>query len=116
MKKVFLVLTVMAIIVGLVCVNMALAHRVGKRQVHHQERIDQGINIGGLTYWEARLLEREQRRIEREKRRAWCDGELTRRECLRLERRQDCASRRIYRMKQNHIKMWGNVDRCLWNR
>jgi hypothetical protein len=116
MKKVFLVLAVMAIIAGLVCVNMALAHRFGKRQVHHQERIDQGIKIGALTCGEARLLEQEERHIQRQKRRAWSDGELTPRECLRLERKQDCARRDIYRMKHNHTKMWGNVDRCLWNR
>ena len=103
MKKIGIMLVVLVVITGLVYIDVALAGGVGKRQVRQQERILQGIETGELTRAEAGCLKREQRHIQRQKRTAWSDGELTRQERLRLERKQDRASRHIYRAKHNNI-------------
>ena len=103
MKKPGIMLVVLVVITGFVCIDVALAGGVGKRQVRQQERILQGIERGELTRAEARSLEHEQRHIQRQKSRAWSDGELTRQERLHLEREQDHASRHIYRAKHNNI-------------
>jgi hypothetical protein len=88
---------------GLISVEAAMAGRVGNRQIRQQKRIHQGIHSGELTGREVRALQREQRHVQRSKRRAWSDGELTPGERIRLEHKQDRASRHIYRFKHNEI-------------
>ncbi len=75
--------------------------RITHRQKIQQRRIWQGVRSGQLTAWEFVRLEREQRRIQAMKRRAWADGVLTPAERVRLEWRQDVASHHIYRAKHN---------------
>ncbi|MDY6879953.1 MAG: hypothetical protein SV686_06910 [Thermodesulfobacteriota bacterium] len=100
MKKIgILVLTAMCI--GFFFADVALAGRVGNRQVRQQKRIHQGIKSGELTGKEACNLERQQYRIQQSKRQAWSDGKMTPREKLRLERQQDRASDRVYMLKHN---------------
>ena len=99
MKK--LAIVMVAMVFALVTADAAMAGRVKNRQVKQQKRIHQGAQSGELTKREARRLQKEQRHINRAKKRALSDGELTRNERIRLERKQDRASRHIYRGKHN---------------
>ena len=100
MKKTSIILTALAFI-GLVFANSAMAGRVGKRQLRQNARIHQGVKSQELTFRETRTLRREQHRIQRTKRRALRDGVVTPRERVRIENRQNKASRDIYRLKHN---------------
>ena len=101
MKKVGAVLLSGVLVAGLLCVDSANAGRVGKRQVRQQKRIQQGVASDELSRKEVRRLEREQRQIQRAKRKARQDGEVTAKERGKLERMQDRANRHIYRAKHN---------------
>ena len=101
MKKFSMIMTIALIITGFVFVNSTSAGRAGKRQINQQRRIHQGVRSGEITKKEFKLLEREQARLQKSKKRALSDGELTRREKIKLEHRQDKASRHIYRAKHN---------------
>ncbi len=72
-----------------------------KRQVNQAARIDQGVRSGQLTRRETARLVREQRKINRTKKRMWSDGHLSVRERAKLNRMQNRASRHIYRAKHN---------------
>ena len=71
------------------------------RQVKQNKRIFHGAKSGQLTRREARRLHREQRHIQRTKRRMKRDGVITPRERRRLNRKQNRANRHIYRAKHN---------------
>ncbi|HQG56083.1 MAG TPA: hypothetical protein PL101_00915 [Bacteroidales bacterium] len=71
------------------------------RQGVQQERINEGIRSGELTRREARLLKREQRKIQIEKKLAQADGQVTPREKRFLRREQNRASRHIARQKHD---------------
>ncbi len=102
MKKTITVTAVIAIF-AITSVGSAWAGRVKSRQVRQSRRISQGVKSGALTKRETRSLIKQQRRIQRTKKRAWSDGSLTGRERARLELYQDKASARIYRLKHNSI-------------
>lgn len=75
--------------------------RVDRRQAKQQNRIDQGIRSGSLTKREVNRLQNQQNRIERFESKAKADGVVTRNERARLTRKQNTASRAIYRKKNN---------------
>ncbi len=75
--------------------------RVDARQERQQARIEEGVASGQLTGPEARRLERQQGRIKRAEKRREADGTLSARDKAALERKQDRASRHIYRAKHN---------------
>lgn len=116
MKKLGVLLTATAIIIGLVYIDKALAHRFGKGQIQHQVRIDQGTMTGELTRGQACPLDREQRHIQKQRRTACCDGECVAEECPRMERRRDCAGGLLWGVKKSQYKMCGNLDSGPWNR
>jgi hypothetical protein len=95
--------TVILVLISFVWIDAAFAGRPKNRQIKQQKRIHQGIRSGELTKGEVRKLEREQKRIHRGKRKAWSDGELTPKERVRIEHRQNRASRHIYKAKHNDI-------------
>lgn len=74
---------------------------VERRQENQQERIGQGVASGQLTPGETIRLEKEQAGIERAEKRAEADGVVTPKERARLNRKQNRASRDIYRKKHN---------------
>jgi hypothetical protein len=74
---------------------------IDARQANQQQRINQGIATGSLTPREVRHLEMQQHRIERAEVAAKADGVLTRGESIRLNHRQNKASRDIFRKKHN---------------
>ncbi|MBW2643953.1 MAG: hypothetical protein JRC89_11445 [Deltaproteobacteria bacterium] len=54
-----------------------MAGRIGKKQIRQNKRIHQGVKSGELTLHEARMLKREQHRIQRTKKGCLADGVLT---------------------------------------
>ena len=72
-----------------------------ERQENQQERIGQGVKSGELTAKEAARLERQQHRIQHEKREAKADGTVTKAERAELRARQNAASRNIARQKHD---------------
>lgn len=81
--------------------QQAVEQRVNNREARQEQRIDQGIQSGALTAPEARRLGREQAGIERAETRAEADGRISRREAVKLERRQDRASAHIAHAKHD---------------
>jgi len=77
--------------------------RADAREAAQQTRIAQGRQSGELTRGETKALRAEQRHIRRSERRAKADGEVTPREKVKLERKQDRANRHIRRAKHNDI-------------
>jgi hypothetical protein len=73
------------------------------RQENEQRRIHQGVKSGELTKGEAKHLERQHRRLNREAAhlRNENGGTLTPAEKARLSRQQNRESRHIYRAKHN---------------
>lgn len=79
---------------------------VGGAKIHYradlqQERIDQGIENGSLTYREALRLQKQQKYINSIIRLAERDGIVTIRESRIIEREQDKASRQIRNQKHD---------------
>ena len=72
-----------------------------KREFNQQRRIGNGIWNGRLSPRQGARLERQQMRVHRQMRamRAHDNGRLTMRERRMIHRRQNIASRRIYRAK-----------------
>lgn len=95
---------VAAVLLGLsVLAGAAQAQTVDQRHYDQQRRIQQGERSGALTPREARHDERAQGRIYRTEARMRYHhgGHLTHRDRMRLRRRENHASRRIYRTKHN---------------
>jgi hypothetical protein len=74
---------------------------IERRQETQHRRIEQGVRSGELTRREVRGLAVEQRKIEREQRRAASDGVVTSRERAGIQRDQNQASRHIARQKHD---------------
>lgn len=101
MKKIVLISAILfTISTGLISAQQTMRQTTG-RQVKQQARIEQGVNNGELTKAETARLEREQRRIQIEKRMAKSDGTVTPAEKRFLKREQNRASRDIRRQKND---------------
>jgi hypothetical protein len=101
MKRIVLISVIMFIVsTGLINAQQTLKQSTG-RQVKQQVRIEQGVKSGELTRAETARLEREQRRIQIEKRIAKSDGTVTPAEKKFLKREQNRASRDIRRQKND---------------
>ena len=77
---------------------------IDKKQHQQQHRIWQGINSGQLTAKETYRLEKQQARIHKQERRFKADGNLTRVERAKLNRKLHHSSKSIY--KQKHISFF----------
>lgn len=77
--------------------------RIGRRRENQQDRLAQGIKSGSLTPGEASRLEGRQRRLNRRTRDMREDhgGRLSAAQKRAINRRQNRASRQIYRAKHN---------------
>lgn len=75
---------------------------INKRQHNQKRRIGQGIRSGELTAGETARLAKQQASIHRQKRRFKADGTFTRSERLTVHKRQNRASKNIYRKKHNN--------------
>jgi len=101
MKKLILSVAILMIFAG---INLAqtTTPRINRTQKREQMRIHQGIKSGELTRSEARQLEKQQVRIQCEKRIAKADGVVTNGEKARIHKHQAYASRNIYCKKNNN--------------
>ena len=75
--------------------------RIDQRQENQERRIEQGVDSGRLTQGEAQRLEAQQDRIENAEVRAKADGVVMRAERRHLKKRENKASRNIFRKKHN---------------
>ncbi len=75
--------------------------RATKRQINQQERIHQGVKNGELTKGETIRLEKQQKKIQKNKINAKSDGVVTPKVKAKLHAEQNRASRTIYRKKHN---------------
>lgn len=99
MKKV--VLSALAIVIASAVPSFSQTYRSEAREYRQEHRIYRGAARGELTPRELNNLARQQHRIDRAKARAARDGVITRSERREIERRQDRASRNIYRKTHN---------------
>jgi DNA-binding transcriptional regulator of glucitol operon len=101
MKKIVLISVILFVTsTGLINAQQTV-RQTTSRQVKQQARIEQGVKSGELTKAETARLEREQRRIQIEKRMAKADGTVTPAEKRFLKREQNRASRDIRRQKND---------------
>ena len=105
MKRIAL-FALVVMVIGLAGAGESLAGRIERRDSRQHDRIKDGIENGNITRQEARFLGNEQHRTDNQKDRAMRNGHLSKRERMRLERRQDLANRHIYRMRHN------DTNRC----
>ncbi len=69
------------------------------RNVHQEQRIDQGVDNGTLTNREVGSLERGQSHVDRREGAAASDGHVGPREQAGVQRAENHQSRRIHRRK-----------------
>lgn len=74
---------------------------VSKRQVHQQKRIAEGVRSGELTARETVTLERQEAKIQADKRAAKADGVVTSTERAKLQAEENRVSRHIRNKKHN---------------
>ena len=102
MKRIFITLGLFLAISTLAANAQQLGTKSNTgRQVSQQARIAEGRKNGELTRKETARLEREQRKIEIEKRMAKADGTVTPGEKRFLKQEQKRASRHIARQKHD---------------
>jgi len=101
MKKIVIISAVLFIASAIQINAQTATPAVTSRQVKQQARIEQGVENKELTKTETARLEREQRRIEIEKRMAKKDGTVTPEEKRFLKREQNRANRDIRRQKHD---------------
>jgi hypothetical protein len=101
MKKLIVLTTVLFMISASALMAQRQTATNTGRQINQQARIHQGARSGELTGREAVALEREQKKIQIEKRIAKADGTVTPAEKRFLRREQNRASRHIARQKND---------------
>ena len=80
---------------------------VDSRRANQMRRIEDGRRSGQLSWGEYRILQREQRQIAHDERRAKADGYLSSYERQRLNQELNESSRDIYRLKHNdQVARW----------
>jgi len=102
MKKTVIIFT-LVLTLALTAQAQRATSRVDNRERTQSARIHEGRKDGELTNREAAALNLEQRSVRRVERRANADGEVTRMEKMRMEKKQDRSSRHIRRAKNNKI-------------
>jgi len=100
MKRIIIIATVLFFAsTGLMKAQTAASNTT--RQASQQVRIIDGVHDKELTRHETRRLEREQRRIQNNKKAAKADGTVSPEEKKLLRKQQNRANRHIYRQKND---------------
>jgi hypothetical protein len=94
MKKLFVLGVILTLLTG-----AASAQRSGDRI--RQQRIERGVNNGQLTRPEKLRLQKDEFRYKNERRRAFRDGRLDRRERRRLHKMRRHEHRQTFRLQHN---------------
>ncbi len=101
-------LTATAFILGVAFSQGAYADtkspNINYKQKNQKQRILQGVKSGELTFRETARLTKQQVNIQRKKKQFKSDGNFTKRERLKIHKRQNKASKNIYRKKHNDRK------------
>ena len=99
---------ILAAVLTASCAGTALAHPhrtstrgIDRREMHQGMRIRAGVRQGDLTRREAMRLRMRERHIHRMEARSRADGRITGRERYRMHRALDRESRAIYRLRHN---------------
>ena len=96
---------IFTLLVGLFFAGALLAQtatpKITKKQINQQARINQGVRSGELTVHETKQLERQQAKIQMDKKIAKSDGVVTKAERTKIRREQVKASNNIFRKKHN---------------
>jgi len=87
---------------GLLSAPLFAANPIDRREHNQKERIRQGVKSGELTRNETRHLTKEEARIRALEKKARSDGDITKKEALRLDRALDKASKDIYKQKHDN--------------
>ncbi|MCB9080408.1 MAG: hypothetical protein H6555_01725 [Lewinellaceae bacterium] len=74
---------------------------VKERQENQRQRVKQGVKSGELTARETKNLAKQQKEVNQAKRQAKSDGVVTTGERVRIQHKQNQASRNIARKKHN---------------
>lgn len=101
MKIQKLILGLVLVLFGFAASAQTATPKVKDRQVNQQKRILKGAKEGEVSKKELVRLERQQKRINRSKKRAKADGVVTGKEKATLHGRQNRAGRNIRRAKNN---------------
>lgn len=101
MKRLMILLMMLAISSAASMADPANAGPINKRQHTQKDRIEQGIRSGSLTKHEAKVLTKQQMQFNRKEQAYRSDGQLTPRERYDLQTDQNQLSRQIYVKKHN---------------
>jgi hypothetical protein len=101
MKKIFIITSLLLIITTVSVEAQTNTRSNTGRQVNQQARIQEGKKSRELNTRETARLQREQRKIQIEKRIANGDGTVTPKEKAFLRREQNRANRHIYKEKHD---------------
>lgn len=96
-----IVVAIALICISLVGVMAQSTPKVDERQQRQQKRIDEGVKSGELTKKEAVKAEKRQNQIANQEAEAKADGKVTRKERRKLHRAQNRASKKIYEQKHD---------------
>jgi len=99
----FLTAALACLTLPVIAQNAPTGEAIRDRQENQQDRIKQGVKSGELSPQEAKRLERNHQRINREIRhdRAANGGKLTSQEKRQITRQQNHESRAIYQQKHD---------------
>ena len=100
MKKIIAVLTFI-VFAGIIQAQAQQTRVADHRQKNQRHRIHNGVASGELTRRETAKARYDQRTIRRSERRAKADGVVTPSERVRLDHKQDRASRQLRRDKHD---------------
>ncbi|MCI4668580.1 MAG: hypothetical protein MRZ79_10640 [Bacteroidia bacterium] len=101
MKVKLFFLTLAFVAFGSTAFAQTATRKANTRQAKQTVRIKQGVKSGELTRSEATHLGLQQFHIQMAKKDAKADGVVTRREKAKINRKQDRASKNIYRQKHD---------------
>lgn len=99
--KIKSVIIVMFLIGFTFTIQAQVTPKVTKTQINQQKRIKHGVRNGELTKRETVRLQKQQANIHRTKKRAKADGVVTRKERAVIRGKQARANRTITRKKNN---------------
>ena len=87
---------------GMLCAPLFAANPIDRREHNQKVRIRQGVKSGELTRNETRHLAKEESRIRAAETKAKADGEVTKKEALKLDHFLDKAGKDIYKQKHDN--------------
>lgn len=101
MKKLLLAVSAMTLMMSGIVFAQAETPGIDQRQANQDQRIDRGIESGQLNEREAKRLSRQREYLNKMEDRAMSDGEMTKRERVRIGAAQNRASHHIAREKHD---------------